>query len=211
MTRTYGRDELRRRPARRRRAPIAVAAALTATFVLGAGLGLAVLHGPPAKWERPALLRRAPPPLATADLQRVPPLAEPTETPAPTPANLPLAYSVTAPAQSAARPAIAVAKTSTARRPSASPARRQPPRDEGSSSEDPPFAALDEELNKAFADAIRAGAPAGDLSAEQENWIIRRDRIRRNDPALAEDLYRARIAELQALSAHHADLPPSNP
>src|SRR5438093_12023706 len=70
QARTYARDELRRRAPRRRRAPIAIGAVLAATFALGAGLGLGLLHGPTASWEWPLPLRGDPQPAhAAAGLQ----------------------------------------------------------------------------------------------------------------------------------------------
>jgi hypothetical protein len=61
--------------------------------------------------------------------------------------------------------------------------------------------ALDQEVDAAFAAAMRASAEAGTLGAAQQAWIVHRDQTRRTDPGLAEDLDRARILELKALAA----------
>lgn len=73
------------------------------------------------------------------------------------------------------------------------------------------IAALDREVNQAFADAMRSGVDPGPLGAAQQDWIIRRDRVRRTDPALAEDLYRARIVELQAMGGEAEPVEPDEP
>jgi uncharacterized protein YecT (DUF1311 family) len=212
QARTYSRAELRRPRARRGLAPlVATGTALAAIVVLGGGLAYA-LFGPMAGGPLTLLQQH--------DRVELPPIAAgpqiPLLAPEPTPAIDPASPTPPPVVLAEATPREALAPTlvrqETPRRVAASK-----PKPSGSSAcgpdcEDaPPFAALDQELNKAFADAIRAGAPAGELGEKQENWIIRQDRIRRDDPALAEDLYRARIAELQALSAHHEELPSSDP
>jgi len=58
------------------------------------------------------------------------------------------------------------------------------------------LASLDRDLNAAFADAVRSGAPSGPLSEDQEAWVIRRDRAAEESPESVADLYRARIAQL---------------
>jgi hypothetical protein len=63
------------------------------------------------------------------------------------------------------------------------------------------FAALDRKVNAAFAAAMRSGAPAGPLGQQQQDWIIRLDRVRREDPGAAKDLYLARVADLRALAS----------
>lgn len=108
---------------------------------------------------------------------------------------------------------LAMAVTEPAATTPPAPPRPTPPRPPKArpASRDPQFAALDEQLNKAYADAIRAGAAAGPLSEQQESWIIRRDRIRHQDPEMAADLYRSRIAELQALATQPSEPAPTAP
>lgn len=67
------------------------------------------------------------------------------------------------------------------------------------------FAALDKQVNAAFAAAMRSSATPGPLGRDQQDWIIRVDRIRREDPASAQDLYRARVTELRALASKDVD------
>jgi hypothetical protein len=71
--------------------------------------------------------------------------------------------------------------------------------------------ALDAQVNEAFAAAMRSGSPAGPLGQDQQDWIIRRDRLRTRDPGLAEDLDRARIAELQDMASRVGDHAPAPP
>lgn len=70
---------------------------------------------------------------------------------------------------------------------------------------DAAFAALDKQLNAAFAAAMRSSGAPGPLGRDQQDWIIRIDGVRRTDPGAAEDLYRARIAELHALASRDAE------
>lgn len=219
--RTYERAELRRRTSRRR-APVA-AMAVVAVLGVGAAVGAALLYEPKAELSAPP----PPPPIETAT-----PAAEMTEpsiaAPAPglaaetTPTTnepAPVAEAAPAPAAvRAARPATAppkpIARTAVA--PKAAPVARtvargrsstQAAADRAATDRVSALAALDQEVNKAYAQALNAGAPVGPLSVAQENWIIRRDRVRREDPDMAEDLARARIAELQAIAANAASDP----
>ena len=187
--RTYALADLQREVPRRGPGPITAAVALAVTFALGAGLTFVLLHGFPARPPAPSQIQSSPTLEASA-----------AEADRPLPAA-PLAMAVTAEIPDAAAQQAAELPRSPARRPP--PPKTSPAKASGG----PRFAALDEELNKAYAEAIRSGAAAGPLSEQQESWIIRRDRVRRDDPDLAEDLYRARIAELQALSAQNAKGP----
>jgi uncharacterized protein YecT (DUF1311 family) len=69
---------------------------------------------------------------------------------------------------------------------------------------DPDLAALDEELNARYAEAVRSGVPAGPLSDEEQAWVIRRDRLARDAPEELQGLYRDRIAQLTALARQGA-------
>lgn len=194
--RTYALADLQREVPRRGPGPITAAVALAVTFALGAGLTFVLLHGFPGLPPGPTQIQPSPTlaPTPAAEVDRPLPPA-------------PLAMAVTAeiPDAAAQEPARPEPPRTPAPRPQ--PKTPSPARASGG----PRFAALDEELNKAYAQAIRSGAAAGPLSEQQENWIIRRDRVRRDDPDLAEDLYRARIAELQALSAQNAKGPSASP
>jgi uncharacterized protein YecT (DUF1311 family) len=66
--------------------------------------------------------------------------------------------------------------------------------------DDPTLAALDQQLNRAFGAAVRAGAPRAELRAEQDAWVFRRDAVARRSPGALADYYRARIAHLDALA-----------
>jgi uncharacterized protein YecT (DUF1311 family) len=190
--RTYALADLQRDVPRRGPGPITAAVALAVTFGLGAGLTFVLLHGFPALALRPAQIQPGPtlePPGAAEATHSLP--------------AAPLAMAVTAAIPDA------VAQEPAHPDPPRAPAARPPSKTSNPARAvgGPRFVALDEELNKAYAEAIRSGAPAGPLSEQQETWIIRRDRVRQDDPDLAEDLYRARIAELQALSAQNAKSP----
>jgi uncharacterized protein YecT (DUF1311 family) len=214
-TRTYTRDELRRRSARRRRAPLAVVVGL-AVFAVAGAVGFALLYEPKTEFTASPALAAQPP---------APDLAD-----AAAPAEQPPALEAAAP--QAAAPAIdvppAAAPVAAARPPAASAVPRpaaapktpadgrprstsQAAADRAATDRVSASAALDQEVNKAYAEALRAGAPAGPLGEAQENWIIRRDRLRREDPEMAEDLARARIAELQALATKKAEASPADP
>ncbi|MDB5425694.1 MAG: hypothetical protein JWQ29_3110, partial [Phenylobacterium sp.] len=69
---------------------------------------------------------------------------------------------------------------------------------------DPSIAAADEDMQRAFQRALKAGAPARTLQAEQKEWLnVREDAARRSPGDLA-DAYAQRVAELNAI----ADDPP---
>lgn len=190
------------------------AGALAATFALGAVFGpalqqdLAARFAPPSP-SRPDQLPSGP----RANAGPAPPSIEVAPAPvalaipAPPPAEAP---AVASPAM--AEPAAAIVAQPPPRAASApqgasglkdscasSSPRSRSPACQGA------FPALERKVNAAYAAAIRAGAAAGPLSHEQENWIIRRDRVRRDHPELLPDLYRARIAELEAHAAKTAE------
>ena len=194
--RTYAREELRRRTARRRRAPVAAAVGL-AIIVVIAAVGFALLYEPKMELTAPSSTPIDQPLPASADaaLPSAPTAMPPPSAEAPPPAAPPVA-APRPPARPIARAAPA-AKT-----PTAAQARSaaQAAADRAATDKVSALAALDQEVNKAYAEALRAGAPAG-LAQAQENWVIRRERLQREDPDMAEDLARARIAELQALAA----------
>jgi hypothetical protein len=69
---------------------------------------------------------------------------------------------------------------------------------------DPQLASLDRQVNAAFAAAMRGSAAPGELADDQESWILRRDRAARETPDVVPDLYRERIAVLQARAGEPA-------
>ncbi|HKR87354.1 MAG TPA: hypothetical protein VJS38_04205, partial [Phenylobacterium sp.] len=150
--------------------------------------------------------------------QATPPANEPAAAveavPAGEPAAEPAPVAVR-PAQPAAAPPKPLARASVP--PKAAPAPRtlakgrssaQAAADRAATDRVSALASLDQEVNKAYAEALNAGAPVGPLSVAQESWIIRRDRVRREDPDMAEDLARARIAELRGIAASNAAAEP---
>ena len=67
--------------------------------------------------------------------------------------------------------------------------------------DDAELAALDNRLNRAFSDAVRAGVPRPLLREEQDRWVtVNRERAARHSRWAVEDLYRERIAELEDLA-----------
>lgn len=178
---------------------MAATVTLVATFALGTVLGLALHQIPAEGVERPAPARiDAPtPPPAAIDEAAPLPLPSRADAVAPPPERE-RARATTAPRRPS-RIASAVAPPR--------PARMQDRcRDLACQAR---FAELDQKLDSAFAEAVRAGAAAGPLGHEQEAWIIHRDRLSREHPELLPDLYRARIAQLQArrpgAAAHPSD------
>jgi uncharacterized protein YecT (DUF1311 family) len=64
----------------------------------------------------------------------------------------------------------------------------------------PELAAADRELRRAYRRALASGAPAGDLQADQDDWLgIREDAARRSPRAVA-SVYAQRIDELNAIA-----------
>lgn len=214
--RVYAREELRRRASRRRRTPVA-AAGVVAILAVGAAVSVglrynpvtglvAPLHRPAepaasqladvslppaASAAQPLVARATPPPLAP----EAPAAVEPVQLPDVPPAQ---------PAVAAARPAPQPTPRSTASKPAAASKGRSAARaaaDRAATDRVSEAAALDQEINNAFAEALNAGVPVGPLAAAQQTWIARLHRVRREDPDMAEDIARARIAELQGIAA----------
>lgn len=148
------------------------------------------------------------------------PIAAPTAEPL-RPAPAPVAGLKTAPAAEAlpasppvSAPAVKVASSTSIARPAKSGPSAGCKAEAGGAGRavcpDIAFAALDRQVNAAFAAAMRSGAPAGALGQQQQDWIIRRDRVRREDPNAAKDLYLARIAELHALASRGGEPAPAS-
>lgn len=206
--RTYAREELRRRTRRRRRTPVAAVAVLAVAFV-GAAVGVALLYEPQANLPAlpPPPAETAPSHLAEVSLPSAgalaPPLPEETQPAAPAAIEVPPAQ---APAAAPRPPPRPVAPVAAPKAPPAAKARSaaQAAADRAATARVSALAALDQEVNKAYAEALNAGAAPAPLAAAQQEWIIRRDRIRREDPEMAEDVARARIAQLQAIATRSA-------
>jgi len=214
--RTYAREELRRRTARRRRAPVAAAVGL-AIVVVAAAVGFALLYEPKMELAAPSPPPAEPPAAQVAEASLpstaapIPPI--PQEAPPAEPASIDVQLAeppVAAPA-AAVRP---VARTAVAPKTPAPGKPRSSARaaaDRAATDRVSALAVLDQEVNKAYVEALRAGAPAGPLAEAQENWVIRRERLQREDPDMAEDLARARIAELHSIAAKDAEEATSGP
>jgi len=69
---------------------------------------------------------------------------------------------------------------------------------------DPAIAAADEEMQRAFQRALKSGAPARTLQAEQKAWLIVREQAAQRSPDDLAGAYEARVNELNAI----ADDPP---
>ncbi len=69
---------------------------------------------------------------------------------------------------------------------------------------DPAIAAADQDMERAFQRALRSGAPAKTLRAEQQAWLSVREDAAGRSPADLADVYEQRVAELNAI----ADDPP---
>jgi len=69
---------------------------------------------------------------------------------------------------------------------------------------DPSIAAVDKDMQSAFQRALRSGAPAKALRAEQRAWLVVREQAARRSPSDLASAYRARVNELNAI----ADDPP---
>jgi hypothetical protein len=136
-----------------------------------------------------------PPPVVRVDTARVA-----TAIPAPAPAPAPTRAPTPAPTLTRGdEPAPPVARRAAETKAAASRCGRD------GACPDKRFAALDRQVNAAFAAAMRSSAEPGPLGQDQQNWIIRLDRVRRKDPGAAEDLYRARVAELRALASKDSE------
>jgi uncharacterized protein len=62
------------------------------------------------------------------------------------------------------------------------------------------LAAADQRMRRAYAAALRAGVPEGDLAADQDDWRrIREDAARYSRTAVG-NIYRQRIEELEAMA-----------
>lgn len=198
--RTYDRAELRRR-SRRGRGP-AAAVAVLAVVAVSATVGAALIYEPNAELAPP------PPPAAAPVAGAMSAPAEDSAAPSSDAAGpeLPTVQPV---GDAVALPPVARAAVFPKAPPSAKPAARsrssaQAAADRAATDRVSALAALDQEVNKAYAGALNAGAPVGPLTSAQASWIIRRDRLRREDPDMAEDLVRARIAELHGIAAQSA-------
>ena len=210
--RVYAREELRRRASRRRRAPVAAAGVL-AIVAVGAAVSIGLRYNPitgsiaplhhapkPAAASQPAQISlppaaSTPQPLSPA----APAAAEPVQVP-----DVPPAAPAVAAAKPAPQPAPRTAVADAARKPPATSKGRSSARaaaDRAATDRVSEAAALDQEVNNAYAAALNAGAPVGPLAAAQQSWSARLDRVRREDPDMAEDIVRARIAELQGIAA----------
>ena len=64
---------------------------------------------------------------------------------------------------------------------------------------DPGLAAADRRLDRAFRDAVGAGASASELRRAQDRWLSSREAAASTPEAVAE-VYERRIAELEALA-----------
>ncbi|WP_133254990.1 lysozyme inhibitor LprI family protein [Phenylobacterium hankyongense] len=65
---------------------------------------------------------------------------------------------------------------------------------------DAQLAQYDRQLNRAFTQAVRSGVPRAQLRAAQDRWVLRREQAARRSREAVADLYRRRIAELNALA-----------
>jgi hypothetical protein len=59
-------------------------------------------------------------------------------------------------------------------------------------------------MNRAYADAVKAGTPKSVLKARQAEWAVLRAKAEKKGPAAVEALYRTRAAELEAIAKKSA-------
>ena len=69
---------------------------------------------------------------------------------------------------------------------------------------DASIAAADQDMRKAYQRALRSGAPAAALRAQQDDWLALREDAARRSPSDLAAAYEERIADLNAI----ADEPP---
>jgi len=70
---------------------------------------------------------------------------------------------------------------------------------------DPQFGAADRRLRRAYAAALRSGAPADELRADQEEWLRIREEAARYSRNALMNVYHQRIDELEAAAADPPD------
>jgi uncharacterized protein YecT (DUF1311 family) len=65
---------------------------------------------------------------------------------------------------------------------------------------DPSLGAADRRLNRAYRQAEAAGVSAGELRRQQQRWLVARAAAAREAPWAVQDVYQARIAELEDMT-----------
>jgi len=199
--------------------PASPSPAVPAEAELGTPVSAAPIASEPAQFAAPASAAAAPadpelkiaeapaanpPPLEVRPAPPDPPEPSAAEANAAEPRPAPLKVQRTAAKPASEAAGAAKASAAPARQPAklAKTARAAPVRTPAADAKALPV--LKAKLDRAYADAVKAGTPKSVLKARQAEWAILRAKAEKKGPAAVAALYRARAAQLEAIARKKA-------
>jgi hypothetical protein len=166
-------------------------------------LNIAEAPNPPPLDVKPAPPEPPEPPVVQAATETPPPGALKVEKAADTTPAKPKARIETA--DPPAKPKAAKTQTASAEAAPVKPEKALAAKDAAADAKSLPQ--LKARINRAYADAVKAGTPKSVLKARQAEWAVLRAKAEKKGPAAVEALYRTRAAELEAIAKKSAKGP----